>query len=194
MNKLIKTIFTLLVITNTFTASAAIEDSLNNVSHRDGKEYATAIESGETALIDEMNWKSFQSVNDKHGYAIQFPNKALFTKLNKNWSSTLTVENGARYMVSAAVPAMRYAQDSEIFPIIIEKHSTFPYEMMSQEVSSVDGKSILVVVSRNVENGTVEKTKVLISKENVYVANIKFPENQDTSRDEIFLNSLAVVE
>lgn len=194
MNKLITTLFTLLIVANTFTASAAIEESLNNVSHRDGKEYVATIESGETALIDEMSWKSFKSVNDKKGYTVQLPNKALFTKLNKNWSSILTFEDGARYMISSAVPAMRYASEGEVFPLIIEKHSTFPYEMLSQQVTKVDGKPVLEVVSRNVENGSIEKTKVMISSKNVYVANIKFPENQDTSRDEIFLNSLALVE
>lgn len=192
MNKLITTLFSLIALGAALSASESV-DPLNGIRHTDGSDTGVAIEMANQVEVDGGSWKMLKNESEGETFQVQLPDQRVFTSVNNGWGATVTEKDGAYYEVASAVPAMKDVNEYSVMFELANQYSTYPYELQNGDISTENGMQVIEITALNKETNEIVRIKAIDSGNNLHVATVKFPADQDTSRDEIFLTSFAVL-
>lgn len=187
-----KLIITLLVLGASLSASESSE-ALSGIRHTDGSDTGVAVEIAAQIEMDGGSWKTVTKESEGETFQVQLPDQRVFTSVNNGWGATVTEKDGAYYEVASAVPAMKEVNEYSVMFELASQYSAYPYELQHGDISTENGKQVIEITAHNKETNEIVRIKAIDSGNNLHVATVKFPADQDTSRDDIFLTSFAVL-
>ena len=194
MNKLINTIITFMVLGAGLSAAEGYEAALKDVRHQDGNGKGIAVEMTAATEMDGESWKTVKKETEGETFQVQLPNQRLFNTMKNGWGATVTEKDGAYYEVASAVPAMKDVNEYSVMFELADQYSQHPYQLQGGDIYQENGHAVIEITALNVETNEIERVKAIDSGNNLHVATVKFPADQDTSRDDIFLSSFAVAQ
>lgn len=194
MKNLIFKIITAMLVTNILVAGESqLTTVVGFLSEENGQVVMNGPSNEYTALsIDQNSWKLYEQKVGNHSFLVALPHKnELFSRVNDDMTTVVSVNNNVEYWVMAPVADTNSVQAEELFPRYLEKHSQFPYEMISHEVSVEDNHQVLKMTTVNQKTGKVEESKVTVSGDTFYVATMKYPQGQEQNNR--FIQSFALL-
>jgi len=193
MKKLITTLFSLVMIGASLSASESL-DAIREIRHIAGSDTGVAVEMADQVEMDGESWKMLKKESEGVTFQIQLPDQRVFTSVNNGWGATVTEKDGAYYEVATAVPAIKNINEYTVMFELGKQYSAYPYQLQNKSVRDENGDKVIEISAYNVETNEIVRIKAIDSGNNLHVATVKFPADQDTSRDDIFLTSFAVLD
>lgn len=194
MNKLIIKFITFMAVGTSLLEAGEYQAALNDVRHQDGNGKGIAVEMAAAAEMDGESWKTVNKETEGETFQVQLPNQRLFNTVKNGWGATVTEKDGAYYEVASAVPAMKNVNEYSVMFELADQYSQHPYQLQNGDIYKENGHVVIEITAYNVETKEIERVKAIDSGNNLHVATVKFPADQDTSRDDIFLSSFAVTQ
>jgi hypothetical protein len=177
-----------------YFSTKIMEKLLISEKSEGGEQFAIKSNNQSLTTVSGSLWRSYEQTFGDEKVFISLPNIPAFTRINDTWGTTIALKDKVEYWLMAPVPAMPGVQKEQLFPMFIELHSKSPYKMIKSKVSEDNGLPVLEITSLNKRTNKMERTRVIISGENFYVTEMKYPKKKEGKIDtRVFLESVYVL-